>query len=516
MELTDPKTYRGFNGSWSGFERDCLFHNPDGPAQRFVNEGYIYGLDFDDDGRSAAPVDIDGDGDLDLVCLSLQGLRVMENTLPKKSFARIRLLAKAGKPVPLNAVVKVTAGGVTQQDYVKMTDGFETQVPLDLHFGLAAAAKIDAVEITWPGGGAPARFEGLPVDRLLVFREGEGAPAVSELPRWPAESRPRVAPAFSPDLKAKTLAGGEEPLAAPGKPAVVNFWAPTCAPCKQELPMIAAASKRYAGRVTFAEVSTDVADAAPVAEAARQFGVEGAQFLANDAVVRSFFGAEMAVVTPSTFVFDKAGKLRRVFQRPLAAGELEGLLDRLLDESVPPGDLARLAWRLVESGHIEEALPLLETAVKEFPDDPLIFYNKGVSLLKLGREKEAIAPLRRSVELDPGFARSRHNFAEALRRTGQFAEAAEQYLEAIRIRGDEYEFCWGLGDCYLRLSRNEDALLAFDRAIAIDRRQPRALKSKSVVLARMGKMPEAAALLRRVLEVTPDDREAAQWLEQMK
>ncbi len=516
VELTDPKTYRDFRGSWSGYERDCLFHNPDGPAQRFVNEGYLYGLDFDDDGRSAAPVDIDGDGDLDLVCLSLQGLRVMENTYPKRAFARIRLESRPGRPVPLNAVVKVTAGGVTQQDYVKMTDGFQTQVPLDLHFGLAGAAKIDAVEIAWPGGGATARFEGLPVDRLLVFREGEAAPAISELPQWPAESRPRIAPDFSPDLVATTLAGGEERLAEPGKPAVVNFWAPSCAPCKQEMPMLAAASKRYAGRVRFAEVSTDIADPADVAGVARQFGVEGAQFLANDAVVRSFFGAEKAVVTPSTFVFDKAGKLRRVFQRPLAAGELEGILDTLLDESVPSGDLARLAWRLIESGRIEEGLPYLRTAVKEFPDDALISYNLGVALLKLGRDKEALQPLKRSVEIDSGFARSRHNYAEALRRTGSFAEAAEQYLQAIRIRGDEYEFCWGLGDCYLRLNRNDDALLAFDRAIAIDRRQPRALKSKSVVLARMGKMTEAASLLRKVLELTPDDKEAAAWLEQMK
>lgn len=516
MELTDPDTYRNFRGSWSGYERDCLFHNPDGPEPRFVNTAYVMGLDFDDDGRSAAPVDIDGDGDLDLVCLSLQSLRVMENTSPKRSFARIRLVQKAGKPVPLNALVKVTAGGVTQQDYVRVTDGFQTQVPMDLHFGLADAKGIDAVEIAWPGGGGVQRFAGLPVDRLLVFREGEGVPAVSELPRWPAESRPRVAPQFSAELAARTLAGGEEKLAEPGKPAVVNFWAPSCAPCREEMPVLASASRRFAGRVRFAEVSTDVADPAQVAEAARAFGVEAAQFLANDAVVRSFFGPGKLVVTPSTFVFDAQGRLRRVFQRPIAAGELDGLLETLLDESLPAGDQARLAWRLIESGRIEEALPYLEKAAREFPDDALIFFNMGTGLLKIGRTEEAIAPLRKSVKLDPGFARSRHTLAEALRRRGAFAEAAEQYEEAIRIRGDEYELCWGLGDCYLRLDRNEDALLAFDRALAMNRLGPAALKSKAVVLARMKRMAEAAALLRKVLELTPGDEEAAKWLEQMR
>jgi tetratricopeptide (TPR) repeat protein len=516
VRLADPKIQKDFRGSWSGYERDCLFHNPDGPAPRFVNCAYLYGLDFDDDGRSVCPVDIDGDGDLDLVCLSLQGLRLMENTTPLRHFARIRLKGPPSAPLPLNAIVKVTAGGVTQQDYVRITDGFLTQVPAELHFGLGSAEKIDAVEIAWPGGGEPSRFAGLPADRLLEFVKGEAAPRVSELPKWAAETRPRVAPAFSYEIAAKDLEGNEGKIAKKGTPAVINFWSPTCGPCKQELPLLSAAAERMGAQVQFVGVSTEVHDVDSVRASAAAFSLGYAQFLANDALVHSFFGAEGAVVTPSTFVFDAGGRLRRVFQRPIAPGELEALLDTLKDEGIAAFDLVRRGMRLLDFEKYEEAAVDIRKAATLLPDDAMVRYNLGFICHRLGRDNEALPALQRSVELDPGYAEAHHLLAEILRQASRFEEAAAQYKEAIRLRGDLFDTCWGLGDCLARLDRNEDALLAFDRAIAMDSRQTRALKSKAVVLSRMKRPSEAAALLRRVLEMTPGDKEAAQWLDQLR
>ncbi|KAF0246492.1 MAG: hypothetical protein FD180_673 [Planctomycetota bacterium] len=515
-EQVTAKVNKEFRGSWSGYERDCLFHNPDGPAPRFVNCAYLYGLDFDDDGRSVCPVDIDGDGDLDLVCRSMQGLRLMENTAPKRHFARIRLSAGPSRALPLNAIVKVTSAGVTQQEYMRIADGFLTQVPAELHFGLADAEKIDVVEISWPGGGAPARFTNLPADRLLEFRPGEAAPRVSELPAWPDETRPRLAPEFSFEIAAKRLDGSEGPLAEKGKPAVVNFWAPTCAPCKGELPLLAAAADRFTGQVKFAGVSTEVTDLESVKSSVSTFRLGYPQFLANDALVRSFFGAGAAVILPSTFVFDAGGHLRRVFQRPIAAGELEALLSTLRDEGLSAADLERRGNRFLEIDRYEESVDYLKQAAALRPDDAMLLYNLGVAYHRLGRDDEARSALQRSVRLDSEFAPSHHNLAEVLRLSSRFEESAAQYLEAIRIRGDEYETCWGLGDCWWRLKRLNEALLAFDRAIAMDSLQTGALKSKAVVLSNLGKGPEAAAILRRVLQMTPGDKEAAQWLEQIR
>ena len=100
---------RGFRGSFSGYERDRLFYNPDGGG-RFVQVAYVFGLDDDHDGRAAAPVDIDGDGDLDLALLTLRGLKLLENTSAPRRFARVRLAPRGSPAGALGAEVTLRAG----------------------------------------------------------------------------------------------------------------------------------------------------------------------------------------------------------------------------------------------------------------------------------------------------------------------------------------------------------------------------------------------------------------------
>jgi len=184
-ESHEAKVDPVFQGSWSGRERDCFFHNTDGATDLFPNAAWAVGLDFDDDGRSAIAADVDGDGDLDLALLSLQGLRLVLNSSPPRGWARVRLKATGTHAAALGAHVTVQAGGTTQQDIVRVTDGFQSQVPLDLHFGLGDAARIDRLTVRWPSGKVEEHSD-LPARRLISIVEGDTAAVVSELPRWPA------------------------------------------------------------------------------------------------------------------------------------------------------------------------------------------------------------------------------------------------------------------------------------------------------------------------------------------
>jgi len=68
-----------------------------------------------------------------------------------------------------------------------------------------------------------------------------------------------------------------------GKPLVVNFFASWCRPCQQELPDLAAAAKRLAGRVSFVAVNSKEISASSGLALARSKGLpEAGVTLARD------------------------------------------------------------------------------------------------------------------------------------------------------------------------------------------------------------------------------------------
>ncbi|KAF0246488.1 MAG: hypothetical protein FD180_669 [Planctomycetota bacterium] len=494
------------------------------------------GLDFDDDGRAAAPVDIDGDGDLDLVLLSLQGLRVMENRMPRRHFARLRLTATSTEPLALGALVKLTAGGVTQQEYVRVTDGFMSQVPRELHFGLGNADKIDRVWIRWPGGAA-REYLNLPADRLLEIVENVEAPTDAALPRWPDASRPKVRPAFSFEIELDRLEGGRAPLAAKdGKPAVVNFWSPTCAPCKEELPRLAALAKEFGGKVRFAGVSAEARDLEAVKSTVRTFEITYPQFLANEHFLKSFFGNSDAIL-PSTFVFDAAGRLRRSFHRAVTQPELAALLESFREESVSAADMEARGASLILAGDFEAAAGFLREAIKANPNSSSAFNRLGVAIsglaLKLEagatpaadaaevarrrnealpRWEEAIAFLQRAVELDPDFSEAQYNLGVALQRTSRYEAAIKALQEALRIIPDSYDSLYTLGLAAGGAKQNALAGDAFERAIALAPRRADAWVGKGIWFRQIGRPEEAKKAFQKALELEPANEEAKAML----
>ncbi|PYR37347.1 MAG: hypothetical protein DMF90_07120, partial [Acidobacteria bacterium] len=301
---------RNFRGSFSGYERKRLFYNAHG---RLVQSAYVLGLDTDEDGRAVAAVDIDGDGDLDMVLLTAQGLRLFENTSDPRHFSRVRLTAVRSQANALGATVELRAGGITRRDFVKITDGFRAQVPFDLHFGLGNIEKVDSLEVRWPSGKKEV-WKDLPADQLLLVREGARAVEAESLGQWPDSTRPRMTTLLPvPTVEARRL-DGEMARVAGGRPAVINFWAPWCAPCNVELPQLVDLAGRYRGEVDFAGVSVELKDLDSVRASIKKFNIPYEQFLADDGLMQRFFGSSDDAALPSTFVFGADGGLRRLFR----------------------------------------------------------------------------------------------------------------------------------------------------------------------------------------------------------
>ena len=130
---------------------------------------------------------------------------------------------------------------------------------------------------------------------------------------------------------------------------MINFWAPWCVPCNVELPQLVNLAGRYGQDVDFIGLSVELTDIDSVRASIEKFNIPYPQFLASEAIMRQFFGGSDEAALPSTFVFDRKGRLRRLVRGAITETDIDRLLQSFQDDSLRAADLDP-ARKVVVSG----------------------------------------------------------------------------------------------------------------------------------------------------------------------
>lgn len=194
------------------------------------------------------------------------------------------------------------------------------------------------------------------------------------------------------------------------------------------------------------------------------------------------------------------------------AGDMRGaarMLARYLEAA--PGDASahfQLANLMLELGDAPQAVQSFHRALALQPDNAMIRNDLGTALEELGREPEAAEAYRRAAVAVPPFPPAQYNLALILCRRGQWAEAAEHLRAALAQAADFGAARHQLGLALAELGQEDAARACFEELLAGDATNIEVRRVMAEMDMKQCRFAEAARQLEQCLALAPDDARA--------
>ena len=198
--------------------------------------------------------------------------------------------------------------------------------------------------------------------------------------------------------------------------------------------------------------------------------------------------------------------------------EAASIFQRRLDADGPMDAYIGLVRCCTQLAAYDEALEVLGRALTKWPEDPVLHARRGFVLDELGRRGDATEEYvqadhgyheKATDTTDPDFVQQ---YGILLSRLGRKADARECYKRAKSlfessggINSNDPDLVSGLAFVLDELDLHSEALLAYDRVIAMRPGDLVALFNKALILDNSGRYADAEAAYRATLARFPDD-----------
>lgn len=124
-------------------------------------------------GRGLVCFDYDRDGDIDLYIANYnQAPKLLCNSGNTNNFVNIKLQEKSTNSQALGARIYVTANGIEQMRELRAGNNYVSQNPVEAHFGLGQATRLDSVKIIWPDG-QQSQLKDLDINQFITISRND-------------------------------------------------------------------------------------------------------------------------------------------------------------------------------------------------------------------------------------------------------------------------------------------------------------------------------------------------------
>jgi len=163
-----------------------------------------------------------------------------------------------------------------------------------------------------------------------------------------------------------------------------------------------------------------------------------------------------------------------------------------------PSTLSNLGAARLALGRPQEALADLDAALAAEPGDAQTWCHRAAACTALQQPADALQAYDEALRLEPAFAPARYHRAALLGQLGRAAEAHASLEPLLAADRPDAAPAWLLaGQLLQALQRDEEALDAYRRALALDARLPRVHALLGQLLAALGRAAAAREIHRQ-------------------
>ncbi len=477
--------------SWCGNDSNVFYVRPKpapGQTARYYDFSGVSGLDFADDSRSFAALDLDGDGNLDMVLKSRQGPQVRALLNECGTGRRVFVVKLRGTKSNRDAIgARVEVNGRAQ--FVKAGSGYLAQHTKWLHFALGDAQEATA-KITWPSG---LTQETGPLKAGFRHEIEEGTSQV-----------------LSSALKAHAEAISN-PVVGQNEPGVADTWLlePVPLPERRTGPGFLLLFSKTLPKQP-ASVPVQALDLSDKPELADQYGV----------FRRYLFEYRGALELPLLMLIDEQSRAHKLYSGVPSESVLQSDLEamRSTDRArlalpfagryyqEPHRNYFKLGAAFYWAGYPEQAVPYLEEVVRRNPSNWKALNAIARIQLDAGQFRPALDNFQKVLMEKPNYSAALVGAGEAYAKVNDPVSAAKLFHRALDDNPNDSDAANQLGLLFATGGKLEDAKEWFQRAITAHRDHSGALNNLAVLYVRLDQPKNAVAAFQFGIEQAPEDK----------
>ncbi len=155
----------------------------------------------------------------------------------------------------------------------------------------------------------------------------------------------------------------------------------------------------------------------------------------------------------------------------MSAGQGRSLAERTekerKDQLAQAAESYATGLRYVWAGNYDLALPYFIETIMKNPKHSQAFFQIGYCMTRMGKNKEAIEPYQKALQLKPQDSTILNNLCGAYANSGRYGEALKSCQEAIQLKPDLAEAYNNLGWSYRQMGRYQEAIRSSKQAIRL-------------------------------------------------